>query len=176
MGKRKQVLRWFWAWNDEREEQWLEAMARRGWHLVSGPLVYGFEQGAPAEVRYRLDYRNESKGLDDYVKLCKEAGWERVFQYAGWQYFRTASAEAPEFYTDAPSRIAKYQRLFSFVLAVALATTVAQVPMLMRAPDNPQDLHLHLFIRWIVLGLMAAWVVILARLGLGIRKMKRQLR
>ncbi len=26
-------FRWFWAWNDDREEEWLGSMSREGWHL-----------------------------------------------------------------------------------------------------------------------------------------------
>ncbi len=31
----KKEFKWFWAWNDEKEEQWLTAMAQQGWHLQS---------------------------------------------------------------------------------------------------------------------------------------------
>ena len=48
MNKRKHVFRLFSAWNDAKEERWLEEMAQTGWHLVSGPIVYCFEEGAPA--------------------------------------------------------------------------------------------------------------------------------
>lgn len=27
------VFRAHWAWNDDKEERWLENMARQGWHL-----------------------------------------------------------------------------------------------------------------------------------------------
>jgi len=26
-------IKWFWAWQDEKEEAWLSNMARDGWHL-----------------------------------------------------------------------------------------------------------------------------------------------
>ena len=50
-------FRWFWAWDDEKEEQWLREMAQKGWHLlsVSIPGNYTFEQGAPKGYVYRLD-------------------------------------------------------------------------------------------------------------------------
>jgi hypothetical protein len=96
MSKRKCVFRLFSAWNDAKEERWLEEMAQAGWHLVSDPVVYCFKEGVPAQMRYRLDYRSERSGLDEYLRLCKDSGWERVFSFAGWQYFRTASDTAPE--------------------------------------------------------------------------------
>ncbi len=42
-------FRWFWAWDDEKEEKWLRDMAKKGWHFtsVSLPGNYYFEQGEP---------------------------------------------------------------------------------------------------------------------------------
>lgn len=57
MNKRKHVFRLFFAWNDAKEERWLQEMAQTGWHLVCGPIVYCFEQWVPAQMRYRLDSR-----------------------------------------------------------------------------------------------------------------------
>ncbi len=31
--------KWFWAWQDEKEEAWLTAMAREGYHLEDSYLT-----------------------------------------------------------------------------------------------------------------------------------------
>jgi len=173
MNKQRRVLKMFWAWNDDKEENWLEEMASAGWHLAGGPFIYRFEQGAPARVRYRLDYRSENTGLDEYVRLCRDAGWERVFQFGGWQYFRTASADAPEIYTDVSSRIAKYRRLMAMTLVLAISTTAANVPALTSHPGGRGRL-VEEGIRGLAFVLSLAWVYIVVRLAMHIRALKRQ--
>jgi hypothetical protein len=111
----KKVFRLFWAWEDEKEEAWLSAMAREGWHLVNSQGVrFIFRRGEPADVVYRLDYRPE-RGLDiaEYYGLFRDAGWEPVTRYSGWHYFRTpvGGSPAPEIFSDTQSRIEKYRRL-----------------------------------------------------------------
>ena len=62
--------------------------------------------------------------IEDYLKLFRDAGWERVLEVGGWQYFRTASKDAPEIYTDSYSRIAKYHRLYTAALVLTIAPWV----------------------------------------------------
>lgn len=174
MSKRKHVFRWFWAWNDDAEERWLEEMAASGWHLVSGPIWYCFEQGAPAHVRYALDYPPQNAELQDYLKLCSDAGWERVLQFSGWQYFRTSSLDAPDLYTDANSRIAKYNRLLSILVLLAITTLCGNLPWML-GPSNiepSQALFEALRMTMVIVGVL--WVYVLVRLSLFIRKLKRE--
>jgi len=162
----------FFAWNDAKEERWLEEMAQAGWHLVSGPIVYCFELGAPAQMRYRLDYRTESSGLDEYLKLCKDSGWERVFSFAGWQYFRTASATVPEIYTDAASRIAKYRRLLNTSVLLAVTSMAANIVLVIDSFRDRSD-PVEIIFRWVVAALALAWIYTLGRLFIHIGVQKR---
>ena len=43
--------KWFWAWQDEKEETWLSEMAHQGLHLddVPFPGRYQFKSGEPAD-------------------------------------------------------------------------------------------------------------------------------
>jgi hypothetical protein len=172
MNKRKHVFRLFSAWNDTKEERWLEEMAQTGWHLVSGPIVYCFEEGAPAQMRYRLDYRSESGGMDEYLRLCRDSGWERVFSFAGWQYFRTASASAPEIYTDAASRIAKYRRLLNSSVLLAIASMAANIVLVIDSFHYRGD-PVDMIFRWVVAGLALVWIYTLGRLFIHIGVQKR---
>ena len=54
---------------------------------------------------------------EEYLQLFRDAGWERVDEMSGWHYFRTLSrpGEDLEIYTDAESKIGKYQRLLAFL-------------------------------------------------------------
>jgi hypothetical protein len=120
------VYKIFFAWEDEREERWLEDMARQGWHLLRGNIAFfTFVKGEPAEVCYRLDYRGASGADPEYFALFRDAGWEQVeTKCFGWYCFRSPAAKhAPDIYTDVSSRVQKYQRLV-WVLAVVLGANL----------------------------------------------------
>jgi hypothetical protein len=115
-------FKWFWAWEDEQEEAWLTDMAQQGWHLTEQGVFgfYTFERGTPRNVVYRLDYKTGDKDMADYLQLFEDAGWEHVGAMGGWQYFRKEAreGETPEIYTDAASKIKKYQRVLLFLVAL----------------------------------------------------------
>jgi hypothetical protein len=120
----KQIIRkvkFFGAWQDEKEEAWLEEMALQGLLLkeVGFPLVYGFEEGTPGRVAYRLDYTSlRSEDREDYFQLFNDAGWEWLGEMSGWQYFRkpVEAGEKPEIFTDNQSKVEKYQRVLMFLV------------------------------------------------------------
>jgi hypothetical protein len=121
----KKAVRWFWAWDAEKEERWLEEMARTGWHLVSGGILFRFAKGRPEEVRYRLDWRPaRSPELQEYFDLCRDAGWERVCGFNNWHYFRTADAAAPELYTDRTSLVERYRKLTGLIAILGLPNLI----------------------------------------------------
>jgi hypothetical protein len=175
MKDRISAWRWFWPWEDMKEERWLEEMESKGWHLRRGPICYGFDRCAPVQVRYRLDYHTDRKDMDDYLAIFRDSGWERVMVYGGWQYFRTTNPDAPEIFTDAASRIAKYQRFFGFLCIVAIPLLLCNLPTLINnwQPGGLVDTLQHSIV-WVVLVLYAFWVYVLARLALFIRKLKKQ--
>lgn len=114
----KQTMRkfkWFFAWDDEREEAWLSQMAREGWHLQSLglPSFYTFAAGEPREDVYRLDYIIDHMDYQNYLQLFQDAGWEHIGEMGGRQYFRTHlhGSQVPEIYTDNSSKTQKYTRL-----------------------------------------------------------------
>lgn len=124
--------KWFWAWQDEKEEAWLTEMARKGLHLndILFPGSYQFKNGEPADYVYRLDYQSlKTKEKDSYLQLFEDAGWEQVGEMGGWMYFRfeAAAGEAPEIYSDRESKIGKYQRVLTY-LAIFLPLMVVMMP------------------------------------------------
>jgi hypothetical protein len=112
--------KWFWAWQDDREEAWLSEMARQGLHLrQASPFgQYTFVSGPPRAMAYRLDFITQSKKNSDYFQLFQDAGWEHVGEMSGWQYWRKEIVEGrvPEIFTDNASKIQKYQRLLGFLV------------------------------------------------------------
>lgn len=110
----KTVLRLFFVFDDEREEAWLAAMTRQGWHLVEvGLLRYRFRKGEATEARYRIDFQDKKVDLQEYLGIYKDAGWEPVTHGKGRYYFRAAlDAATPDIFSDEESRQAKRQRQF----------------------------------------------------------------
>ena len=113
--------KWFWAWQDEAEEGWLRKMSQEGWHLSKiEPLgTYTFKEGEPDDYIYRMDYQNKMKNeLVDYYQIFSDAGWEHIGEVAGWHYFRKIyqADDTTEIFTDAESKIAKYQRLLLYLI------------------------------------------------------------
>jgi len=111
----KIVIRFFGAWNDRKEENWLRGLALKGWHLESIAVVfYKFRRGEPADYTYRLDFQSSGKfDRREYLGLFRDAGWDFVGRNGAWYYFRTPTGKGavPEIHTDTPSRVAKYRRL-----------------------------------------------------------------
>ena len=114
-------FRWFWAWDDEKEEAWLREMAQKGWHFqsVSLPGNYVFEQGQPRDDVYRLDHFVDTKNTKaDYLQLFLDAGWDYMGEMNNWQYFRktVVDGEVPEIFSDNESKSKKYQRIMLYLI------------------------------------------------------------
>jgi uncharacterized membrane protein len=125
---RKTVIRLYWAWNDDREERWLNQMAREGWRLTAPRGVfYRFEKGEPADIVYRLDFqilrRSDRK---EYLELFRDAGWEHAGDFSNWHYFRimAGGGSPPEIHTDPASRIAMFRRLLGLLVVVSVAVLI----------------------------------------------------
>jgi hypothetical protein len=113
-------FKWFWAWEDEKEEDWLAEMSANGYHLksIGIPGIYTFDAGASRNYVYRLDFNAGRKGYQEYLQIFQDAGWEHLCEYGSWKYFRTQAqgGEIPEIYTDNESKVKKYSRIMLFLI------------------------------------------------------------
>jgi hypothetical protein len=166
-------FRWFWAWQDEKEEAWLGEMSRKGYHLISVtlPCIYTFAEGKPRKYVYRLDYQPYSKkDKDDYFQLFSDAGWEHIGEMGAWQYFRKEAkpGETPEIFTDIESKVAKYKRLlgYLFIFLVPLWTI-----LIIQLSDNPYSWFIGIKIFILVVGLFMMYAFI--RIALRIKQLRR---
>ena len=97
MRKTKTEFKWFTIPQYRQEEEYLTSMHRKGWKFtkVSFPGFYHFEQCEPENVTYRLDYNQEGvANKAEYVQMFSDCGWEYLFDFVGYSYFRKASDEA----------------------------------------------------------------------------------
>ena len=110
MEGRKTIRKWFWVWDFEKEERWLNEMAMSGWALVGvGWCRYDFEACEPGEYTIRLEMR----GADDgYISFMQETGAEYIGRIFQWIFFRKKAADgAFDIYSDIDSKITHLQRI-----------------------------------------------------------------
>ncbi len=131
----KTVSRIFFAWQAEKEENWLNEMSKKGWHLDNtGFITYTFRKGESEDIIYRLDFkiiRNEN--IDDYITLFEDAGWEYISKMGPWYYFRTEAKKDKnqELYSDNTSKIRMYNSL-RWLLIILCAPVAYNLPNLYR--------------------------------------------
>ena len=107
----RQVIRkLFWAWEFDKEEQWLNDMAAKGKALVSARyLTYEFEDSAPGEYAVRLEmleHAPDSAEGQQYIEFVESTGAEYVGHVTKWVYFRKKTADGPfELHGDNATRI-----------------------------------------------------------------------
>ena len=107
----RQVIRkLFWAWEFDKEEQWLNDMAAKGKALVSARyLTYEFEDSAPGEYAVRLEmleHAPTSPEGQQYIEFVESTGAEYVGKVMKWVYFRKKTADGPfELHGDNATRI-----------------------------------------------------------------------
>ena len=166
--------KWFWAWQDEKEEAWLTEMAHQGLHLddVPFPGRYQFKSGEPADYIYRLDYQSlRTKDKDSYLHLFTDADWENVGEMGGWMYFRymVTNGESPEIYSNLESKIGKYQRVMLYL--------VKFLPILLLLMNNTSSIDGYGLLSMILQGLAALLMLLyvfgMIQLLIRINKLKK---
>ena len=127
--ERKTIRKWFWAWDFDKEEEWLENMARNGWVLDGvGFCTYHFIKAEPGEYSVRLQYLPIAEENTDYTNLLEESGAERVGRMVQWVYYRKKTADGPfQLFSDLDSRIAHLEKIAKLMLIVAVANLLIGV-------------------------------------------------
>jgi hypothetical protein len=167
-------FRWFWAWQDEKEEAWLGKMSKQGYHLSSlgFPGFYTFNRGEPKEYIYRLDYQTfRKKDKREYLQLFKDAGWEHLGAIGPWQYFRKEArqGETNEIFTDKESKIGKYKRVIYFLSFFYIMVTSLFAWRI--TGERPYRWLEAIQIFYLLIFLLMVYAVI--RLALRIRKLRK---
>ncbi|MBQ1477818.1 MAG: DUF2812 domain-containing protein [Erysipelotrichaceae bacterium] len=116
----EKVWKWFWVWDFEKEEKWLQKMADEGWALCrAGFCNYTFEKCEPGEYNIRLEMRSNDSS---YQEFLEEIGAEDVGQVFKWSYYRRKS-ELGEFdlFSDIDSRLEHLHRISWMLKMVGFA-------------------------------------------------------
>lgn len=162
-------FKWFWIWQDDAEERWLEQMSKKGFHLssVSTPGFYTFTKDKPVDFVYRLDYqRFYKKDRKEYLQLFNDAGWEYLGEMSAWQYFRKQmkTGEINEIFTDMHSKIAKYRRIIGVLGFACFFLMSVLLERVLRMQVLPWWGNVQIFLLLVLLLVVYAIVRILLRI------------
>jgi hypothetical protein len=113
-------FRIFFAWQDNKEAEWLREMAQSGLHFEQYFFfIYTFRRGKPQDIVYQLDFFFDTKtDKNEYLQFFADDGWELVSEFSGWHYFRKPfrDGENTRIYTDKDSLIQKYRKILLFLI------------------------------------------------------------
>lgn len=115
----KRVWR-FWTIADyEKEEQWLNEMAREGWALSAVYFCrYIFRRSKAGEYLYKLDVveRNGSDEVkESYFNFLTECGIRVVGSYKDWIYLQKRADEGPfDMKDDTYAKLRLVNKIYSF--------------------------------------------------------------
>ena len=129
MMESRTMHKWYWVWEFEKEDDWLNDMALNGWVLDSvGFCTYRFVRCEPGEYSVHTEMHPADEG---YVDFMRETGAEYVGRMMMWMYFRKKTADGHfDLFSDIDSRIShldKIGKMLSIVgganLLIGLANT-----------------------------------------------------
>ncbi len=177
--EKKNVIKLFFAWQDEKEQSWLEQMAADGWMLDDVVFIYyTFHKEKPQTVHYRLDYQElKENELQDYLNLFTDAGWDYKGRMNNWFYFCSRGEKTKEIYTDVHSKVQKYKRIIrTLVLACFLLfyPSISFFYFSERTITSPFDIVMDV-IQFLVFLLEILLVYNTIRLAIWINKMEKSL-
>lgn len=115
--------RWFWMWDFEKEEKWLNQMAGRGLALTGvGFCRYEFEDCAPGEYQICIEFlENDRLQNEQYITFLEDTGVQHVTTFNRWAYFRKKTADGTfRLFSDYPSRIRYLNRLIRFIALIGI--------------------------------------------------------
>lgn len=131
----------------DKEEAWLNDMAKAGHGLIGTGFGYAFTPIEPGSAVIRIDYRDtmSAEGYADYLSLFADAGWQHVggSRRSGAQYFATATRDArADIFSDAVSKAERYRRAMAVSFAMLLPFLVITSVLWMQGALAPGDLYL----------------------------------
>lgn len=133
MSETRTQFRWFSITEYDKEAEYLRDMHKSGWKFtrVSGLGMYHFVKCEPEDVVYQLDYNQEGiKNKVEYVQMFKDCGWEYMFDYVGYSYFRKPASQMDgeeEIFCDDESRLDMMKRVLKGRLLPLLIVFVAVI-------------------------------------------------
>lgn len=122
--------KWFWVWEFDKEEAWLDDMAAHGLALTGvGFCTYTFEDAAPGEYAIRMELLDHGPAHSEsrqYIRFLEETGAEYLGNMVRWAYFRKrAESGSFDLFSDNASRIRHLNRILLLLFAVGAVNLFA---------------------------------------------------
>ena len=157
---RKTLRKWFWVWEFEKEEKWLDEMSAQGWALDKvGWCRYEFVQCEPGEYITRLEMLEEhvdAAKSREYIDFVESTGAEYIGHVLKWVYFRKKAADGSfDLYSDVDSRIKHLQRIITLLAIFLCLNAFNMVNMVNLASGSGE------WFAYLTLGMVSAVVVLL---------------
>ena len=120
-GEMKKVWRYYNIAEYEKEEQWINEMAKEGWQLTAiGFCRYIFRRGTPGEYIYKLDVveRTASDEVkESYFNFLTECGICVVGEFKDWIYLQKRAADGPfDMKDDTYAKLRTVNKVYSFAV------------------------------------------------------------
>ena len=117
----KKLWRFYSVADYEKEEAFLNEMARAGWNLTAvGFCRYIFRRGNEGEFIYKLDMveRSESDEVKEgYFNFLSECGIRVVGEFKDWIYLQKPASEGPfDMKNDTYAKLRHVNKVYSFSL------------------------------------------------------------
>jgi len=110
--------------NFDKEEQWLNEMAKKGYKFTNKSFGYEFQPAEPENAVIKIDYRtfNKKADFEDYRALFEDSGWKHIAgtKSSGAQYFIKIDENGnDDIFSDADSKARRYKRISQMWISLA---------------------------------------------------------
>ena len=124
----------------DKEEAWLEQMARKGWLLTQTGIFRDFRRITPEEKTIRIDYRifKSRQDFNEYRTLFADSGWQHLAgtKSSGAQYFLKSGADSTEdIFSDQLSQAGRYRRVSEMYLCTTMSLVSLLIAMIYGEAD-----------------------------------------
>jgi len=138
---KKTVYKLNFIWDYDREEQWLNEMAKDGWRLDKYFFCkYDFVPCEPGEYEYKIQLLDESVNSAksrDYLAFLREMGINVVSTWLRWIYLeKKADGEAFDIFSDRNSRLKHIKGVLTLIKTVGWMNAFIGVTNVLMAVIN----------------------------------------
>ena len=92
-------LKFFFIWQDDKEEAWLNDLSTKGQRLdsVSFPFTYHFSSDASKKYTHHLNApKGPETSLEAFKETFQKSGWKHIGRMNGWHYFQKEASSGDE--------------------------------------------------------------------------------
>ncbi len=169
------VFKWWWAWDYEIIEDWLESMEAGGLRLIETRLdgtMFCFEKCDPAKARYCIDY--QSKLTPEYLAIISDDGWKLHQIGLGWYILRKEyETERPELYTDFEGLLTRNRTLLTVMIIISAIELLCIGNLVWNAYKFPDSGNLA-FVSIFIAATMAFFAFIITNLAIQNKKFRKR--